>query len=34
MMKQVLIGEFMHEAENTRKLLSLIPDSRSNENTE
>ncbi|QIL42307.1 DinB family protein [Pedobacter sp. HDW13] len=27
MMKQALIGEFMHEAENTRKLLSIIPDS-------
>lgn len=27
MMKQALIGEFMHEAENTRKLLSMIPDS-------
>jgi len=26
-MKQALIGEFMHEAENTRKLLSMIPDS-------
>jgi len=27
MMKQALIGEFMYEAENTRKLLSMIPDS-------
>ncbi|WP_316838399.1 DinB family protein [Pedobacter gandavensis] len=27
MMKQALIGEFLHEAENTRKLLSMIPDS-------
>lgn len=26
-MKQALIGEFLHEAENTRKLLSMIPDS-------
>lgn len=26
-MKQALIGEFKHEAENTRKLLSIIPDS-------
>lgn len=27
MIKQGLIGEFMHEAENTRKLLQAIPDS-------
>jgi uncharacterized damage-inducible protein DinB len=27
MMKQALMGEFQHEAENTRKLLSMIPDS-------
>lgn len=27
MMKQALLGEFHHEAENTRKLLSMIPDS-------
>lgn len=27
MMKQALIGEFKYEAENTRKLLSMIPDS-------
>lgn len=27
MIKQALIGEFQHEAENTRKLLSMIPDS-------
>ncbi|WP_205686344.1 hypothetical protein [Chitinophaga parva] len=27
MMKQALSGEFRHEAENTRKLLSMIPDS-------
>lgn len=26
-MKQALLGEFMHEAENTRKLLNAIPDS-------
>lgn len=26
MMKQALMGEFQHEAENTRKLLSMIPD--------
>lgn len=27
MIKQALLGEFMHEAENTRKLLNAIPDS-------
>lgn len=27
MIKQALLGEFQHEAENTRKLLSMIPDS-------
>ena len=27
MIKQALMGEFQHEAENTRKLLSMIPDS-------
>ncbi len=27
MMKQAFLGEFQHEAENTRKLLSMIPDS-------
>ncbi len=27
MLKQALLGEFMHEVENTRKLLSMIPDS-------
>ncbi|RQO30824.1 damage-inducible protein DinB [Taibaiella sp. KBW10] len=27
MIKQALLGEFLHEAENTRKLLSMIPDS-------
>jgi uncharacterized damage-inducible protein DinB len=27
MIKQALLGEFMHEAENTRKLLKAIPDS-------
>ena len=27
MIKQALIGEFLHEAENTRKLLNAIPDS-------
>lgn len=27
MIKQGLLGEFMHEAENTRKLLKMIPDS-------
>ena len=27
MIKQALLGEFQHEAENTRKLLSTIPDS-------
>lgn len=27
MMKQALLGEFLHEAENTRKLLASIPDS-------
>lgn len=27
MIKQALLGEFMHEAENTRKLLQAIPDS-------
>ncbi len=27
MIKQALIGEFLHEAENTRKLLKAIPDS-------
>lgn len=27
MMKQALLGEFLHEASNTRKLLSMIPDS-------
>lgn len=27
MIKQALLGEFQHEAENTRKLLSIIPDS-------
>ena len=26
MIKQALIGEFLHEAENTRKLLQAIPD--------
>lgn len=26
-MKQALLGEFLHEAENTRKLLSMVPDS-------
>lgn len=26
-MKQALLGEFLHEAENTRKLLAMIPDS-------
>jgi len=26
-MKQALLGEFLHEAESTRKLLSMIPDS-------
>ncbi|RYD96522.1 MAG: damage-inducible protein DinB [Sphingobacteriales bacterium] len=26
MIKQVLLGEFMHEAENTRKLLQAVPD--------
>ncbi|UIR57000.1 DinB family protein [Sphingobacterium sp. SRCM116780] len=26
MMKQALLGEMLHEAENTRKLLSMIPD--------
>lgn len=26
-MKQILLGEFLHEAENTRKLLQAIPDS-------
>ena len=26
MIKQSLMGEFLHEAENTRKLLSMIPD--------
>ena len=27
MIKQALLGEFLHEAENTRKLLQMIPDS-------
>ena len=27
MIKQALLGEFMHEAESTRKLLNAIPDS-------
>ena len=27
MMKQALLGEFLYEAENTRKLLNAIPDS-------
>jgi len=27
MIKQAFLGEFQHEAENTRKLLSMIPDS-------
>jgi hypothetical protein len=27
MIKQALLGEFLHEAENTRKLLQAIPDS-------
>ncbi len=27
MLVQSLLGEFMHEAENTRKLLNAIPDS-------
>jgi len=27
MIKQTLLGEFLHEAENTRKLLKAIPDS-------
>jgi uncharacterized damage-inducible protein DinB len=27
MIKQALLGEFMHEADNTRKLLAMIPDS-------
>jgi len=27
MIKEALLGEFLHEAENTRKLLSMIPDS-------
>ncbi|NML57245.1 DinB family protein [Chryseobacterium cheonjiense] len=27
MIKQALLGEFLHEAENTRKLLNAIPDS-------
>ena len=27
MIKQALLGEFQHETENTRKLLSMIPDS-------
>ncbi|MDR2205959.1 MAG: DinB family protein [Flavobacteriaceae bacterium] len=27
MLKQILLGEFLHEAENTRKLLNAIPDS-------
>ena len=26
MIKQALLGEFMHEADNTRKLLAMIPD--------
>lgn len=26
-MKQALMGEFLHEAENTRKLLAMVPDS-------
>jgi len=26
MIKQALLGEFMHEADNTRKLLVMIPD--------
>lgn len=29
-MKKALLGEFQHEAENTRKLLSMIPDSALN----
>ena len=28
MIKQALIGEFLHEAENTRKLLQAIPDAQ------
>lgn len=27
MIKQAFLSEFQHEAENTRKLLSMIPDS-------
>lgn len=27
MVKQALLGEFLHEAENTRKLLAMVPDS-------
>ncbi|WP_238555225.1 DinB family protein [Chryseobacterium sp. P1-3] len=27
MIKQALLGEFLHEAENTRKILKAIPDS-------
>ena len=27
MIKQALLGEFIHEADNTRKLLAMIPDS-------
>lgn len=27
MIKQALLGEFLHEAENTRKLLTIIPNS-------
>ena len=27
MIKQALLGEFLHEAENTRKILQAIPDS-------
>ena len=30
MMKQAFLGEMIHEAENTRKLLSMIPDSALN----
>lgn len=30
MIKQALLGEFQHEVENTRKLLSMVPDSALN----
>ncbi|MGK6341111.1 DinB family protein [Chryseobacterium sp. DT-3] len=30
MIKQALLGEFLHEAENTRKILNAIPDSALN----